>query len=268
MALRPHLRRLGLAGALAFGLSACGGPDITGYGQNPETVGYRDGLTNGDNPDLSDELVPPDEVSGGQSGERGTVKISEVMWSGSVTNEGTWDPSDVFVELRNESLRPMNLSGWLLHFRGGVVKELRLPETDRVVQVGEHVFVAAKSPDDGSCFSGATWVVPELEFSPQDNFSVTLRDPDERLIEGAGDYGHRPFAGGYDLVVSRSMEKAELMFGGRGNHPQSWHHYTRAVVEIPNNTNVVPECRERTLASPGKPNSPDYAGAFAAGALD
>ena len=54
------------------------------------------------------------------SGERGNIIISEVLWSGTVTNEGVWDKTDVFVELRNEGSRPVNLSGWVLMMEGGV----------------------------------------------------------------------------------------------------------------------------------------------------
>ncbi len=64
------------------------------------------------------------------------------------------------------------------------------------------------------------------------------------------------------------MEKVGLIFGGRGSAPTSWHHYTVADVDVVNNDKIAPNCRERTLASPGRPNSPVYSGAFAAGGFD
>ena len=64
------------------------------------------------------------------------------------------------------------------------------------------------------------------------------------------------------------MEKIQLMFGGRGSEPHSWHFYTQADVDVPNNDRVAPNCRERTMASPGRPNSPDYSGAYAAGGFE
>src|SRR5690606_24209045 len=84
--------RLTLIAALA--LVGC---NLDPSDQLEEQVGYRtpeDGLTT--------------------SGERGNVVISEILWSGSVTDDGTWDPADVFVEIRNQGNLPVNLSGWRL----------------------------------------------------------------------------------------------------------------------------------------------------------
>jgi hypothetical protein len=99
-------------------------------------------------------------------------------------------------------------------------------------------------------------------------FELTLRDGDERLIEGAGDDSVPPFVGGFDGVRSRSMERVELMFGGEGSEAQAWHFYTPYEVEVPNDDRIAPGCLGRTLASPGRPNSPDYSGAFATGNFD
>lgn len=212
-----------------------------------QQVGYRDGIT-----------------VDGNSGERGSIKISEVLWSGSVTNDGDWDPTDVFIELRNESARPMDLSNWIIDLTGTARVSWRIPE-GAVVPVGRHAFIAAKST---GCFPEPDWVIPELKLPNGDPFQLTLRDADERLIEPAGSRDMPPFAGGYDLVVSRSMEKVEMMFGGRGTDPHAWHHYTPAPVDVPNNDRVAEHCRVRTLASPGRPNSPDYSGSLSSGSLE
>lgn len=230
--------------AVAWVLSLGCNPDP---GDPPGSVGYRTG------------------EDGTNSGERGTVKITEILWSGSVTNDGVWDPADVFLEIRNEGVRPMRLKDWYIEMDGPIRKTWRIPEMSVDLEVGYHLFIAAKT--DG-CFPDADLVIPGMDFTRGDALELTLRDPDERLIEPAGDAYMPPFAGVYDGQVSRSMEKVELIFGGRGNEPQSWHHYTVAEVDVPNNTRVAEGCRQRTLASPGKPNSPDYSGAFAAGGLD
>jgi hypothetical protein len=215
-------------------------------GETFQQVGYRNGLEPG---------TP-------NSGERGSVKISEVLWSGAVRNDGTWDPTDVFIELRNESARPVNVSNWQIRMEGTHAKTYVIPQVDWKIGVGQHVFIAHKS--DG-CFPDADWVMPELELPFGDPFRLTLVDADERLMEPAGDKYMPPFAGGYDLRVSRSMEKAELMFGARGGEPHAWHYYTDAEVDVPNNDRIAEGCRERTLASPGRPNSPDYSGSFSSG---
>ena len=218
-------------------------------GDPSQQVTYRDGLVDGE----------------ANSGERGTVKITEVMWSGSVDNDGNWDPSDVFVELRNEGSRPLNLSGWRIELEGAVETTWIIPDTDFDLNVGEHRYIAAKS---SGCFPEPDWIIPEMAFAQGDPFKLTVRDSDERLMEPAGNRDMPPYAGGYDLVVSRSMEKVELMFGGRGTDPAAWHYYTPSEVEIANNDKVSPDCLQKTLASPGRPNSPDYSGAYASGSLE
>ncbi len=227
------------------GLMACN----VDPGEIDQQVGYRDGLDDGE----------------ADNGERGNTKVSEILWSGSVKNDGTWDPTDVFVELRNEGTRPINLSGWFLELEGARNVTWRIPETDFDLNTGEHRYIAAKA--DG-CFIDPDWVIPDLAFPYGDPIRLTLLDRDERLIEPAGSRDAEPYAGGYDLVVSRSMEKVELMFGGRGSQPESWHHYTEVEVEVPNRDKIKDECKARTFASPGRPNSPDYSGAFSSGSLE
>ncbi|MEL6346140.1 MAG: hypothetical protein AAFV53_23725 [Myxococcota bacterium] len=226
---------------------ACGDP-----GEITQTVGYRDGAD-----------------GGATSGERGTVKISEVLWSGSVTNAGVHDPTDIFIELRNESARPINIVGWQLELEVDGVDTVTwiLPEMspDPFIGVGQHVFITAKTT---GCFPSPNAVIPSLSLPFGDPFRLTLLDADERLMEPMGSANHPPYAGGYDLVRSRSMEKVELMFGGRGTDPSAWHYYTPAEVDVPNNEFIATDCRENTLASPGFPNSPDYSGAYSVGSFE
>ncbi|MEO0602229.1 MAG: lamin tail domain-containing protein [Myxococcota bacterium] len=231
-----------------IGLLACSACNAD-PGEIDQQVGFRDGL----------------EVGQPNSGERGTVIITEILWSGSVTNDGTRDPSDVFLEIKNESARPVNLTGWQIEQGGARQVTYRIPDSDIELDVGRHLLIVAKT--DG-CFPEADHVLPELAFPFGEPLLLTLRDADERLLEPAGSRDAPPFAGGWDGQVSRSMEKVELMFGGRGREPHSWHFYTDAEVDVPNNDRVAEGCRERTLASPGRPNSPDYSGAFAVGSFE
>lgn len=199
-----------------------------------------------------------------QSGERGNIKISEVMWSGSVTNDGVWDQTDVYVEIRNEGAFPIDVQGWMIEMSGARETTIRLP-AGPVIGVGEHVFMAAKTT---GCFPEPDWVVPDLAFVYGEPFRLTLVDFDEHLIEPVGDREMPPFAGGYDGVLSRSMERVELMFGGEGSRPHMWHYYTPAPVDVPNNDRIAEACRDRTRGSPGRPNSPDYSGAYASGSFE
>ncbi|MFT4978989.1 MAG: hypothetical protein ACI8S6_004899 [Myxococcota bacterium] len=224
-------------------------------GELDQTVGYRDG---------SDD--------GPTSGERGSVKISEILWSGSVTNDGTHDSSDVFIEIRNESARPIRITDWQLTVSGAREQTYLIPDPvdesgleDGFIEVGQHVFIATKTT---GCFPAPHFLIPELELPYGDGFRLTLRDADERLIEPVGSEDAPTFAGGYDYVRSRSMERVELMFGGAGSEPSSWHYYTPAEVDVPNNTFVAEGCQDNTLASPGLPNSPDYSGAYSTGSFE
>ncbi|MFK7930031.1 MAG: hypothetical protein AB8H79_17690 [Myxococcota bacterium] len=239
--MRPWLQT-----AVLFALVGCAEPPKSDF-----QVAYRDGIT-----------------SEGTNGERGNLQISEVLWSGSVTetDDGrVYDPDDIFIELRNTGARPIDLRGWFLRVRGVENRTYRLPDEEFILLVGKEMFIAAKT--DG-CFPEPDIHLPELGLPRNDPFDITLQDIDERLINGAGSRTMPPFAGGYDLVVSRSMEMANIMFGARGNYPHVWHHYTDKAVDTPNNTKMKPECRRFTGASPGLPNSPDYSGSFAAGGLD
>jgi hypothetical protein len=245
--------------ALLLAVAACGPPPAP-----DQTVDYRE-----------------DVVDGPSSGERGTMKISEILWSGSLTGD-TWDRTDVFVELRNEGNRPINISGWELQIRGALQRTFVIPDTDQKLQVGDQVFIAAKT--DG-CFPDADLVISGLQFPLDAPFALTLVDADERLMETAGDRDVPPFAGGFDLVTSRSMERVPLMFGSDANRSQSWKYYQAVACPgqdgtglncfidglgraTANNDRMRPECRRHTHASPGRANSPDYTGAFANGSFE
>jgi hypothetical protein len=217
-------------------------------------------------PGKGDEIVDfRAGTDGATSGERGNIEITEVGWAGSSDGD-TYDPADVFVEFRNVGSLPVNMSGWRVEIGGAETLDVILPQSDVVLGVGERKFAAAKST---GCFADADWVAPLLAF-PEDGDAiyVKLTDADERLIDNAGDRNMPAFAGGFDGVRVRSMERVELMFGGEATEPQIWHYYTPAEVDIPNNDRVAERCRSHTLASPGRANSPDYSGSIASGSLD
>ncbi len=245
MARLPTILAVVVAASLG---SACDNADPSE--ELKQTVGYRAGV--GDT----------------TSGERGNIKISEVMWSGSVANDGTYDPTDVFIELKNEGALPVNVKNWILEIEGALDLQWRIPEGNTVIGVGDRIVIAHKTT---GCFPNADVVMEDLRFPTGDPFELTLMDSDERLIEPIGSKSMPPFAGGYDLVRSRSMERIEMMFGGYGSEPQAWHYYTplrNEEEDVVNNDLVALSCQEGTLASPGRANSPDYSGAFAAGNLE
>jgi hypothetical protein len=229
-------------------------------------------------------------TDGATSGERGNIKIAEILWSGSVTNDGVRDATDVFVEIRNEGAQPVNMSNWYLELEGTIETAFRFPASDFVLEVNEQAVAVTKTT---GCFPNAEWVIPELRFPDGDPFELTILDSDEHLGENAGNETAPPYAGGFDGVVSRSMERINLMFGARGSTPHAWHYYAESLCsdayyaedpegraghfcssdegissDISNNDLVAPECRQLTMASPGRANSPDYSGAYASGSFE
>ncbi len=200
------------------------------------------------------------------SAERGSVQINEIMWAGSVDDDGNYDPDDVFIELRNEYHRPVNMTGWRLIITGDYELSLRLPEFSEPLDPNDHLVVAAK--EDGA-FGEVADVIDERLKLGKRAVRVELRDYDHRLIESGGSSVERPFAGGYDLVTVRSMERAQSLFDNIGGQDRSW---TANVDDVDGNaearSGIREGWREYTLASPGEPNSADYSGSTAGGAFE
>jgi hypothetical protein len=254
-------------------LAACRGPlpdDEHGY-----TVEVRDGT------EAEDYL---------SSGERGSVMITEINWAGSVRGAELsalrHDPDDVFIELQNKMTRPVHLTDWLLviesdRLRGALerddregvdfVRSYRLPrrEGGQPAYTNEYLVIARKR--DGA-FPEADFYLDELEL-PTTAFRITLRDLDLRLIDSSGSLDERVFAGGWDLVSVRSMERVQLIFANSGERESSWHAYslhpwspTQLHEEL--RARIAPSHRGFTFATPGLPNSPDYSGNTSSGSFE
>lgn len=205
--------------------------------------------------------IDPDEPTP-SSGERGSMMVTEVLYSGSVSDGGVWDPEDVFIELQSRHVRPVNISGWHLILEGDVVRTIRLPEIKEPIEPNAFFVIAAK--DDGA-FAGAGRDYPGIHLDRlklgQHYVKVELRDNDFRKMEQAGSDGQIAFTGGYDTQTSRSMERVQLIFANQGSNSRNWHAYSDTV-GLPS---VAEGYQLRTLASPGEANSEDYSGSAAAG---
>lgn len=201
------------------------------------------------------------------SAERGAIKINEIAWAGSVNDDGTRDRDDVFIEILNKHPRNVNLTGWRLNFDGDYSYSLRIPPVDPVGPNGYFV-IAAKA--DGAFGDVADVIMEELKLGERAVY-IELRDNDNRLIESGGSRTERPFAGAYDTVTTRSMERAQVLFGNRGNEDRSWHHNiddARANFDADSRTYIREGWRRFTMASPGRANSSDYAGATSSGGFE
>ncbi|MFB6265254.1 MAG: lamin tail domain-containing protein [Bradymonadaceae bacterium] len=223
----------------ALGLAAAGGCN-SDPGNPPKTPLYRRN---------------PDE--GPTSGERGKVTINEINFAGSVTNDGTHRWDDLFIELQNKSERPVNLTGWRFLVRGDVDETYRIPPSDPVPPNG--YFVIVRQPD-GAFGKVADAVIEDLELGRKHLF-MQLLDRDKRRVTVIGSHEQRVFAGGWDTVSVRSMERTPLLFANSGTASRSWHTYSSR-----EGLKTIREgYRKYTLASPGRANSTDYSGSTASG---
>jgi len=288
--------------ALGFGALLTGGcaPEPEPDRRN-EGVGYRSG-TEADDWRSSGERGNVNVTEVFWSGSvRGTMENREHF------------AGDVFIELQNKHPRPMNFNGWILQIESGLLNEGRwheqsgsvpglqfgvpvrreyvLPQrvNGRPVEANEFVVIAASrtgafgeiacnvappevrvSPD-GRCWL-ADYYIDDLVIT--DNpFELMLMDSDERLVDQAGDSRKRPFAGAWDLVTARSMERIQVIFNNRGNRDMAWHSYSlntwdtgdRGRLHEVLRRYVHPDFRALTYATPGMPNSPDYSGFVSSG---
>lgn len=222
------------------------------------------------------------------SGERGSIQITEVNWAGSVRGslEAGWthDKDDIFIELRNTYFRPVYLTGWQVQVkytngRDPIARPVgssrqryytfTLPERENGLPVQPNEYVTIAKKRDGA-YPNADFYVEDL-FVPGDGFALKLMDIDDRRIDDVGSDEVEAFAGSWDGVTTRSMERVQLIFSNQGNRESSFHSYSANPWE-PLHTqlsrNIAEEYRSLTLASPGAANSTDYSGNTSSGSFD
>ena len=262
-------RAAGCVAGLALGLSlgACeqGAPGD----ERGQQVGYRAGTE-------EDDYL--------SNGERGNVLFTEINWAGSVNDDGDWDPGDVWIELQNKHPRPIHLTGWQITIQTGsgdprlddlpisaqrprVTYLIPARRGGQPVQPSEFVVIATR--DDGAV-EDPDYIIPDLKI-PQDRWDMTLRDLDDRLLEGAGNARLEIFAGGYDLVTVRSMERSQILFSNQGNRESNWHSYGLNPWDDDHEArmeHIREGFREHSYGSPKRANSVDYSGNGAAGDFD
>ncbi len=213
-------------------------------------------------PEFSDQTPLYRTPASGEtsSGERGSVMVTEVNFAGSVRDDGTYFPDDVFIELHSDEETPVNMTGWELRISGDVDRSYTIPETEAITT--NDYFVIA-SDGDKAFGEVADVVIPELELGTK-RVQVRLVDRDERLMESVGSEDVRTFAGGWDTVSVRSMERVQLLFSNSGGVSRSWHTYS----DDEGLDTIAEGWREHTLASPGEANSTDYSGSTSTGSFE
>lgn len=191
------------------------------------------------------------------SGERGSVQITEINWAGSVTDDGTHDWDDEFIELQNKSERTLNLTDWRLQIRGDHDDTFRIPDVPPI-STNEYLVIAKK--ENGAFGEVADAFLPEMDLG-REFVKVRLKDSDERLMGSAGSEHLEIFTGGWDTVSVRSMERVQLLFTNSGSNSRAWHAYS----DNKGLDTIAEGYRQHTLASPGEANSTDYSGSTSSG---
>lgn len=285
-------------GCVALATGCAPEPDPDGRG---EGIGYRTGV--------SDD----DWMSSGERGNVNITEVywpGSVKGTGSEREHMT---DDVFIEMQNKHPRPMHFTGWIVQIEMGLLNEGRWVEqtakipglhfgiptrrefvipqrtNGRPVETNEFVVIArsrtgafgqidceiapadVRVGPDGRCWL-ADYYIEDLVV-PDGPWEIVLMDHDERLIDQVGDSRKRPFAGSWDLVSARSMERIQVIFNNRGNRDQGWHTYSlndwdvadRGSLHTQLRRFVHPDYRSNTYATPGMPNSPDYSGFVSSG---
>ena len=223
---------------LALAITACEDPGV------PEIIPfYRPVSANGE---------------GASQGDRGNLQISEINFGGSVNDDGVLDADDIFIELWNKHPHALNISGWRITVDGDFNASYRIPTVKTVIPINGYFVIAAK--DDGAFADIADVFIPDLRLGKK-KVRIEIRDIDKVLIEDGGSTTTRAFAGGYDGVTVRSMERVSLVFGNRGSNGVNWHAYSEDTSE----PTIAKGYRKFTLSSPGVANTKDYSGNASSG---
>lgn len=222
----------------------------------------------------SSEVGTVQETAADKNLRRGCLTVREVGWAGSVSDTGSHDPDDDFLELANVDCNiPMDLTGWQLILRGEIHRIYIVPKGDNnIVEPGELVVIAAKK--DGAFGQAAQIILPELRL-PERDWSLETRTAEDFLIENEMNIREgEPLAGGYDGYTTRSMERTDDRFNEEGGAVTSWHSFTPCNEGYPGEAgmlgsscrddedsigltgnNVADGYRARTFASPGESNT-------------
>ena len=219
---------------------------------------------------------------------RGCAEIREVNWAGSMKNDGSYDADDDFIEIQNTDCnKPIDLTDWRIELTGDVKRIFYVPAgADNVVQPGKFAVIIAKDSgafrDQGNS-NYKPIILPGL-FVPERNWSITTRTAENFLMESgvntteADDATSRnfPLSGSFDGYTTRSMERTEDTFEEEGGSVSTWHASTPCNETSPSQATILygtgcspgaigaggryihANYAQRTFATPGEKNTPDY----------
>lgn len=162
------------------------------------------------------------------------IVINELMWSGS-----TLSTADEWIELRNNTSNPIDLSGWQITRNTGT-ERLMLTIPSGTIPANGYFLIANYGRDNSRLDVVPDLVTTAVSLS-NDNLKITLYDGGGNLIDTAND-GGKPFAG--DNTNKYSMERNSIF--GDGRSLDNWHTALTSV-------GFDPEATEK--GTPGSANS-------------
>ncbi|OHD54856.1 MAG: hypothetical protein A2Y33_15890 [Spirochaetes bacterium GWF1_51_8] len=120
------------------------------------------------------------------------VTINEICWGGSMDIDGNWKVNDTFIELKNNTTRPVNISGWFISGvtlvqKGHYYKLYIFPEGTVIQPGGCHVLTYTTNYAY-TLVPGANTFEHLFFYHPQDHafIEMWLKDKNGTIVDKAG----------------------------------------------------------------------------------
>lgn len=155
-----------------------------------------------------------------------TVVINELMWMGSSVSS-----ADEWLELRNLTDQPVDLSGWQLTKKssGAEVAMLTIPSGAAIPAGGYFLISNYAETNANSALGVAPNVVTTDVALSNSALQIKLYDAAHVLIDTADDGVGNPLAGKLDTTAKQYASMERNPTPGDGTLPQNWHTASRSV---------------------------------------
>lgn len=141
---------------------------------------------------------------------RGTLCITEVHWAGSIDEYGNNDyPDDDFIELRNYTMGPIDVSNWSIHVQGDYSFIISIPE-GTVLSPDEYYTVGHTR---ARAFNNLSYTNKKFKL-PNTPFIVKIKDGGGTTSDSIDFTGKSYLPGGMSLPLLRKSAVRRIEFFG------------------------------------------------------
>ena len=177
----------------------------------------------------------------------GDVIINEVCWMGSRKNDGEGVWQDEFIELKNTTGNSIDLSAWAI--RGGAMSGKALLLSNCTIRPHSLLVIQTRVPDE-SAFETTTFTPNDELCMPNERLELILEDPDNTVIDYAGNGSKANDFAGYNGEGATSPRKsmARKEVPGDGRYAGNW--FTSST-----QANIDADYNSYTFGTPGEENS-------------